>query len=52
MTEPVLTPIRRMIGWRMGMDLSPMIAILILVFCNMPWFNPEGYRRPDAPTVG
>lgn len=31
-TEPVLTPIRRMIGWRMGMDLSPMIAILILVF--------------------
>jgi YggT family protein len=31
-TEPVLTPIRRLIGWRMGMDLSPMIAILILVF--------------------
>ena len=31
-TEPVLTPIRRLVGWRMGMDLSPMIAILILVF--------------------
>ena len=25
--EPVLTPIRGLIGWRMGMDLSPMIAI-------------------------
>ena len=31
-TEPVLTPIRRLVGWRMGIDLSPMIAILILVF--------------------
>ncbi|MEC4891344.1 MAG: YggT family protein [Nitrospira sp.] len=31
-TEPVLTPIRRWIGWRMGIDLSPIIAILILTF--------------------
>ncbi len=31
-TEPVLTPIRRWIGWRMGIDLSPLIAILILTF--------------------
>ena len=31
-TEPVLAPIRRMVGWRMNLDLSPMIAILILVF--------------------
>jgi YggT family protein len=28
----VLAPIRRFVGWRMNMDLSPMIAILILVF--------------------
>ena len=31
-TERVLTPIRRWIGWRMGIDLSPLIAILILTF--------------------
>lgn len=31
-TEPVLTPIRRWMGWRMGIDLSPIIAILILTF--------------------
>ena len=31
-TEPVLTPIRRWIGWRMGIDLSPLIAILVLTF--------------------
>ena len=31
-TEPVLTPIRRMIGVRIGMDLSPMIVILIIIF--------------------
>ena len=24
-TEPVLAPIRRLVGWRMSMDLSPMI---------------------------
>lgn len=31
-TEPVLTPIRQWVGWRMGIDLSPIIAILILTF--------------------
>lgn len=31
-TEPVLAPIRRWMGWRMGIDVSPIIAILILTF--------------------
>ena len=31
-TEPVLAPIRRMIGWRMGIDLSPLIAIFAILF--------------------
>lgn len=31
-TEPVLAPIRRRLGWRMGIDLSPLIAILMLTF--------------------
>ena len=31
-TEPVLAPIRRWIGWKMGIDLSPIIAILIITF--------------------
>jgi YggT family protein len=31
-TEPVLAPIRRWMGWRMGIDLSPIIAILIIIF--------------------
>ncbi|MCC6544509.1 MAG: YggT family protein [Nitrospirae bacterium] len=32
-TEPVLNPLRRLIPvWKMGMDLSPMIAILIIFF--------------------
>lgn len=31
-TEPVLAPIRRRIGWRMGIDISPLILILVLVF--------------------
>lgn len=31
-TEPVLAPIRRMLGWRMGIDLSPLIAIFLIVF--------------------
>ncbi len=34
-TEPVLAPIRRWIGWRMGIDLSPMIAILIIIFLQL-----------------
>jgi YggT family protein len=31
-TEPVLYPIRTRLGWRMGIDLSPIIAILIIIF--------------------
>ena len=34
-TEPVLAPIRRWIGWRMGMDLSPLIVILIITFLQI-----------------
>lgn len=31
-TEPVLAPIRRRLGWQMGIDLSPFLAILIIMF--------------------
>jgi YggT family protein len=31
-TEPALAPLRRMIGWRMGIDVSPIILILIIIF--------------------
>src|SRR5438128_12311318 len=31
-TEPVLYPIRRRFGWAMGIDLSPIVAILIIIF--------------------
>ena len=31
-TEPVLSPIRRRLGWQMGIDLSPILAILLIVF--------------------
>jgi YggT family protein len=31
-TEPVLRPIRRRIGIAMGIDVSPMIAILVILF--------------------
>lgn len=32
-TEPVLNPLRRLVPvWKLGMDLSPMIAILIIIF--------------------
>ncbi|WP_455244932.1 YggT family protein [Petrachloros mirabilis] len=34
-TEPVLAPIRRFVGWRMGLDLSPIIAILIISFLQI-----------------
>lgn len=34
-TEPVLSPIRRWVGWRMGIDLSPIIAILIITFLQI-----------------
>jgi len=31
-TEPVLGPIRRWVGWGIGIDLSPLVAILIILF--------------------
>ncbi|HJT19942.1 MAG TPA: YggT family protein [Nitrospira sp.] len=34
-TEPVLAPIRSWIGWRMGIDLSPIIAILAITFLQI-----------------
>jgi YggT family protein len=34
-TEPVLSPIRRMLGWRMGIDLSPLIAIVAITFLQI-----------------
>lgn len=34
-TEPVLYPIRRRLGWRTGIDLSPIIAILIIIFLQV-----------------
>jgi len=34
-TEPVLGPIGRLIGLRIGMDLSPIIAILIITFLQI-----------------
>jgi YggT family protein len=36
-TEPVLAPIRRRVpSWRMGIDLSPLVAILAIYFVQ--WF--------------
>lgn len=32
LTEPVLSPIRRVIGFRVGIDFSPMIVILLILF--------------------
>lgn len=34
-TEPVLSPIRRRLGWRMGVDLSPLIAIVVITFLQI-----------------
>ena len=34
-TEPVLAPIRQRLGWRMGMDLSPLIAIAVITFLQI-----------------
>lgn len=31
-TEPVLYPIRNRLGWKMGLDISPIIAILMIIF--------------------
>ena len=36
-TEPILAPIRRRVpAWRMGIDLSPLVAILAIYFVQ--WF--------------
>ena len=34
-TEPVLSPIRRWVGLRIGIDVSPIIAILIVTFLQI-----------------
>ena len=34
-TEPVLSPIRRRLGWRMGLDLAPLIAIVAITFVQI-----------------
>ena len=34
-TEPVLYPIRRRLSFAMGIDLSPIIALLIIVFLQV-----------------
>lgn len=34
-TEPVLSPIRRQLGWRMGVDLSPLVAIVAITFVQI-----------------
>jgi YggT family protein len=31
-TEPALSPIRRRLGWSMGIDFSPIVVILIIIF--------------------
>jgi YggT family protein len=35
-TEPVLRPVRRLIGYRLGpVDISPLIVILVIIFVQM-----------------
>ncbi|MBI5197974.1 MAG: YggT family protein [Nitrospirae bacterium] len=35
-TDPILTPLRRVVPtWRMGIDISPILAVLIIVFLQM-----------------
>lgn len=34
-TEPVLYPIRRRAGFAMGVDLSPIIALLVIIFLQV-----------------
>lgn len=34
-TEPVLAPIRRRLGWSMGVDLSPLIVIVVIWFLQI-----------------
>ena len=40
LTEPVLRPIRKMVpAWKIGIDLSPLIAILIIMFLQYALVN-------------
>jgi YggT family protein len=34
-TEPVLAPIRRRLGWSMGVDLSPLVVIVTIWFLQI-----------------
>jgi len=35
-TEPLLAPLRKILpGWRMGIDLSPILALLIIYFLKI-----------------
>jgi len=34
-TEPVLAPIRRRLGWGMGIDLSPLVVIVAIWFVQI-----------------
>jgi YggT family protein len=34
-TEPVLYPIRRRVGFAMGIDLSPILALLVIIFLQV-----------------
>lgn len=34
-TEPVLCPIRRRLAWGIGIDVSPIVAILIIIFLQV-----------------
>lgn len=38
-TEPVLAPIRRWMNWRIGIDLAPIVAILIIIFLQIALVN-------------
>ena len=34
-TEPILVPIRRRLGWGMGVDLSPLVVIVAIWFLQI-----------------
>ena len=34
-TEPILAPIRRRLGWGMGVDLSPLVVIVAIWFLQI-----------------
>ena len=38
-TEPVLVPIRRRLGWGMGVDLSPLVVIVTIWFYRLQLYN-------------